>query len=177
GVLAQRLVRRLCMECREARTPAPDEVAQIPEALRPDRLYRPRGCARCDGVGYRGRVGIYELLTVDTRIRELVMRRASTDAIRDAARAAGMRTLGQDAWEKVRAGVTTVEEIRPFISLLDDEAPACPECGTGVRRDFSVCPGCGRALSERCACGWWFEEGWRCCPGCGAAGSGGSGAG
>jgi hypothetical protein len=113
-------------------------------------------------------VGIYELLVVDTRIRELIMKRASTDAIRDAARAGGMRTLGHDAWEKVREGVTTMEEVRPFIALLEEEAPVCPGCGTGVRGDFAACTGCGRVLRERCACGRWFEEGWECCAGCGA---------
>jgi type IV pilus assembly protein PilB len=168
GVLAQRLVRRVCMHCREARAPALDELASMPAPLRPARVFTPRGCARCDGTGYRGRVGIYELLVVDTRIRELIMKRASTDAIRDAARAGGMRTLGHDAWEKVREGVTTMEEVRPFIALLEEEAPVCPGCGAGVRGDFAVCTGCGRVLRERCACGRWFEEGWEWCAGCGA---------
>jgi type II secretory ATPase GspE/PulE/Tfp pilus assembly ATPase PilB-like protein len=167
GVLAQRLVRRICPHCREARSPNPEELDGVPPTLRPDTLHEPRGCARCEGSGYRGRVGIYELLTVDSRIRELIMKRASTDAIRDAARAAGLRTLGQSAWGQVRAGVTTVAEVRPFIALSAEEAPVCSGCGTGLRSDFAACPGCGRVLRERCGCGRWFEEGWRCCPGCG----------
>jgi type II secretory ATPase GspE/PulE/Tfp pilus assembly ATPase PilB-like protein len=201
GVLAQRLVRRLCMHCREPRAPTPEELAGIqqsmrdesarmpismpeglagvpprekegtaeaPPPLRSATFYESRGCARCDGTGYRGRVGVYELLTVDTTVRELIMKRASTDAIRDAARAGGMRTLGEDAREKVRAGVTTAEEVRPFVALLEEEAPTCAGCGTGVRGDFAACPGCGRILRAGCGCGRWFEEGWEYCVGCGA---------
>lgn len=167
GVLAQRLVRRVCPHCREARAPGPAELDGVPPPLRPATLYEPRGCARCAGTGYRGRVGIYELLTVDPRIRELIMKRASADAIREAARAAGLQTLGQSAWEQLRAGATTLAETHAYITLIAEEAPACPRCGTGIRSDFAACPGCGWVLRERCGCGRWFEEGWRCCAGCG----------
>jgi len=171
GVLAQRLVRRLCARCRVERDATPDEALDLglTAGARRARIHAPRGCEGCGGTGYSGRIGIFELLTVDARIRSLILRGASTDAIRDAARSAGTRPLGVDAREKVLAGLTSLDEVRPLLMLLDDEAPLCPECGTGVRHDFSVCPGCGRALRARCACGRWLEEGWRCCPGCGAA--------
>jgi type II secretory ATPase GspE/PulE/Tfp pilus assembly ATPase PilB-like protein len=169
GVLAQRLVRRLCLHCREARAPTPADLAGVPAALHPKQLFGPRGCARCDGSGYRGRVGVYELLAVDARIRELIMERAPTDAIREAARTGGLRSLGQDAWEKVCAGVTTPAEVRPLVALLAEEAPLCGGCGAGIRADYAACPRCGRVLRERCGCGRWFEEGWACCAGCGAA--------
>jgi type II secretory ATPase GspE/PulE/Tfp pilus assembly ATPase PilB-like protein len=169
GVLAQRLVRRVCTHCRDARAPGEGELDGVPPALRPEVLHDARGCARCEGTGYRGRVGIYELLTVDGRIRELIMRRASTDAIRDAARATGMRSLGEIAWDQVRAGATTVAEVRPFVALSAEEAPVCKACGAGLRSDYAACPACGRTLRERCGCGKWFEEAWRWCAGCGSS--------
>jgi predicted RNA-binding Zn-ribbon protein involved in translation (DUF1610 family) len=150
-------------------TPCPADLEGIPAPARPAAIFRARGCARCDGTGYRGRVGIYELLVVDARVRELIMQRAPTDSIRDAARAAGMRTLGQDAWERVREGVTSLEEVRPLLALLADEAPGCAGCGADIRADFVACPRCGVVLRERCECGRWLEEGWNCCAGCGAA--------
>jgi len=167
GVLAQRLARRLCSHCKVERVASPDELAGLGLPPGTPRLFEARGCNRCDGTGFRGRIGIFELLVVDSRIRQLILRQASADRIRDAARAAEMRTLGQDAWAKVRAGLTTLDEVRPLLALLADEAPACPHCGTGVRTDFSACPGCGHILRPRCPCGARLEEGWRCCPACG----------
>jgi len=167
GVLAQRLARRLCVHCREPRVAAPQELARLGLPTRETQVFAARGCPRCDGTGYHGRVGIFELLVVDSRIRNLVLRRASADAIRDAARAAGMTPLAADAWNKVRAGLTSFEEVRPLLSLLADEAPVCPECGTSIRHGFNACPGCGRMLRVRCDCGAALEEGWTHCPGCG----------
>lgn len=167
GVLAQRLVRRVCEHCREERAPTPSELEGVPEALHPDSVFVARGCIRCEGTGYSGRIGVHELLVVNGTIRELIMRRAPTDEVRDAARAAGLRTLGQDAWDRVRAGVTTIEEVRPLVALLEDEAPLCGHCGAVLRDDFVACPGCGSVLIDRCGCGRVLEEGWRWCAGCG----------
>ena len=120
AVLAQRLARRLCPACRTAGPPGPEALAELGPRV-PPRLYAPAGCSRCDRAGYRGRVGIFELLVVDGRIRELVLRRAGADALRAAARAAGMTTLGEDAREKLRAGLTSFEEVRPLLALLAHE--------------------------------------------------------
>ncbi|HEX7091701.1 MAG TPA: ATPase, T2SS/T4P/T4SS family [Longimicrobiales bacterium] len=168
GVLAQRLARRLCPHCREPYDADAAELAELGLPARPVRLHRPRGCAQCEGTGYRGRIGIHELLVVDARIRELILRRAAADLIRDAARAAGMETLGQDAWNKVRAGLTSLAEVRPLLTLLADEAPLCPACGHPLAAGFLHCAGCGRPLRPRCRCGATLEAGWRCCPACGA---------
>ncbi|MBI4544381.1 MAG: Flp pilus assembly complex ATPase component TadA, partial [Gemmatimonadetes bacterium] len=168
GVLGQRLARRLCPNCRVPRVAQPDELRVLGLPARPTPVYQAAGCARCDGQGYRGRLGVFELLAVDARIRELILRRAAADALRDAARAAGMEPLSHDAWEKVRAGLTTLEEVQPLLTLLADEAPVCTSCGTGLRASFAACPGCGRCLHRRCNCGTVLEAEWRCCPACGA---------
>ena len=111
GVLAQRLVRRLCEECREPYTPEESEMpADFPRPL-PEVLYRPVGCRTCRETGFSGRTGIFELLRTDEGVRELCVERASSNRIRKHGLENGMTTLRQSGWEKVAAGITDVEEI------------------------------------------------------------------
>src|SRR5690606_12275996 len=117
GVLAQRLARRLCPHCRTPRSAPAHELADLGLPARAATVYEPRGCARCDDTGYHGRIGIFELLPVDAAIRDRILARAGSDAVRDAARAAGMRSLGEDAWGKVRAGLTSLDEVRALLAL------------------------------------------------------------
>jgi type IV pilus assembly protein PilB len=169
GVLAQRLARRLCERCRRSVAVPAERLRAFGLPAGTGKLAGPGGCSACDGTGYRGRVGIFELLTVDARIRPLILKRAPAHAIREAARRNGLRTLGQDAWDKVRAGVTTLDEVAPLLAQVADEVPLCPGCGGDVRAGFRICPACGRALRRRCACGGPLEDGWRRCPSCGEA--------
>ncbi len=114
AVMAQRLVRRLCEVCREEWRPQKDELpSDFPwEKLDGKPLYRPAGCRNCRDVGYRGRLGVYELLLTTERIQELAQERASTWAIKKAALEEGMLTLRDDGWDKVIQGSTSVEEIQ-----------------------------------------------------------------
>ena len=115
GVMAQRLVRTLCAECREPHesrddglpSDFPHEDAERAGAL----LYRAVGCRSCRGTGYSGRVGLYELLATSDEIRSLAAERTSSARIRNAAIASGMRTLRMDGWKKVLEGQTTVDEV------------------------------------------------------------------
>ena len=121
GVLAQRLVRRVCAECREVYQPdsgvlalfQDTSVASLEEwkAGKTQRFYRGKGCGACRQTGYRGRTGIYELLIVSDAIRQILLRNPDVGALRTAAREQGMRTLKEDGWSKVQAGMTTVEEV------------------------------------------------------------------
>jgi general secretion pathway protein E/type IV pilus assembly protein PilB len=111
-VMAQRLVRLICQHCKEE-VPAPDM-----EAFRedfggevPEKLFRGRGCRHCQGAGYRGRQGVFELMPVTEEIRSMTLERASTGMIRKVAVQQGMRSLRQDGWRLVREGRTTVEEV------------------------------------------------------------------
>ena len=114
AVMAQRLVRTLCPQCKEPYTPAPEELpADFPvEALADVALYRPVGCRTCRHVGYRGRLGLFELLVTTERIRDLSHARASTWEITKAAIEEGMRTVREDGWRKVLDGRTTIEEVQ-----------------------------------------------------------------
>jgi len=115
-VIAQRLVRLVCQNCKEP-TPAPDvaalreELAQESGVELPDVLYRGKGCRQCQGTGYRGRAGIFELMPISEEIRSLVMERAPTQKMRGLAVAQGMNSLRADGWRLVREGRTTVEEV------------------------------------------------------------------
>ena len=111
GVMAQRLIRQLCTECREAYTPVDSELpADFPRPL-PELLYRPVGCRSCRDTGYSGRTGIFELLRTDEGIRDLCVERASSSRIRKYGLENGMTTLRHSGWLKVAAGITDVEEI------------------------------------------------------------------
>ncbi|HDZ21202.1 hypothetical protein LCGC14_0276430 [marine sediment metagenome] len=115
AIMAQRLIRKICTECREA-DPNPDRRVLRALGFRDDEIqrttvYRGRGCNRCNGTGYRGRQGIFELMEMDSATRELAFNRAPVGEIRRAARAGGMRTLLEDGKQKVAAGVTTPDEL------------------------------------------------------------------
>jgi type II secretion system protein E len=111
GVLAQRLVRRLCPHCKEKYVPQDEDLpADFPRPL-PEFLYRPAGCHECRDTGYAGRMGIYELLRTDVGVRHLCVERASSAQIRDYALEQGMLTMRQDAWDKVVAGLSSVDDV------------------------------------------------------------------
>ena len=112
GVVAQRLVRRICPNCRERYQPDPQVVSFVSgEPEGPRRLVRGRGCESCRGTGYHGRIGIFELLIVSESLNRAISARESLARIRDFAEKEGMRSLRQDGWVKVQAELTTVEEV------------------------------------------------------------------
>ncbi len=122
GVLAQRLARCICSKCKEAYRPPKDALRRLSEELAEEQdlvLYRGAGCDHCRQTGYKGRTGVYELLVVTDRVRELVVRRAPANEIREAARAEGFRTMRDDGIRKVLEGVTTIEEILRVVYVTE----------------------------------------------------------
>jgi general secretion pathway protein E len=112
GVLAQRLVRVICPDCKEETSLTPILRAEMGHMGKEDiKVYHGKGCKACSNTGFRGRCGIYELLVIDDDIRELVLKKSTAQTICDQARQTGMRTLREDGWDKVIKGITTVEEI------------------------------------------------------------------
>jgi len=112
GVLAQRLVRKLCQNCRESYEPTLNERRQIERfAGNVETLYRAKGCGKCRNLGFSGRIGIYELLVPDDNMIERISSGASLQEIRKLASDGGMKTLRQDGMEKVKSGISTLEEI------------------------------------------------------------------
>ena len=114
AILAQRLVRRICPNCREEIVPGADVLADLElttEQTVGKKFYRGKGCERCNRTGYKGRLGLFELLIMNDDLRDMVMRNASTEDLREAARKAGMVTLRESGMNGMFAGLTTAEEI------------------------------------------------------------------
>ena len=110
GVIAQRLVRQICPACRQSYEPGAKASQAL--GLKPgQKLYKGRGCAQCNNTGYKGRVGIFEVLPMTDEIRDLVVTRPRPSVVRDLARNAGVATLFEAGLEKVKDGTTTIDEV------------------------------------------------------------------
>jgi len=168
GVLAQRLIRVLCPHCKEAYVPNQTELAILGYA-RSERIYRAQGCPRCSHTGFNGRMAIYEYLPISENIHKLVYERASSFAIRYAARQNGMIPLSEFAKWAVLNGTTSVAEIQRTVLSDQGREQICRHCGQVVSLDFLVCPFCKKVLKEKCMeCGQPLNSEWEVCPNCGA---------
>ena len=123
AVMAQRLLRRVCTECKAPYTPTPSECRLLgltPEYLANHQFYKGKGCRRCGGTGYKGRIGIYEIFLITEDIAKMIFANENSATLRDFARRNGMRSLRDDALRKVEAGISTLEEVL-FVTLRDEE--------------------------------------------------------
>jgi len=117
GVIAQRLMRVLCPECRKAYTLSRNEILDIVPDFPMDpgeeyvTLYKPKGCISCNNTGYKGRIGVFEFLRVTENMQRLILHKASTNDIRELAIQEGMHTLRQDGLLKVKKGISSIEEL------------------------------------------------------------------
>lgn len=121
GAMAQRLVRKICTECKVAYRPPLESLERFgfkADPNNPITFYRGQGCAECRDTGFRGRVGIYELMQINSEVNELIVKAASLQEVREAARAAGMRTLQEDGLRKVVEGMTTIEEVMRVVQSI-----------------------------------------------------------
>lgn len=144
GVVAQRLVRKLCVRC-NGRADA--------------------GCTVCSD-GYRGRSGVFEVLVVDDEIRSAVSAGASITSLRGLARKNGMASMAQDSMRKVAEGVTSPHEAGRVMAMCEGSAAPCNRCGAALPPGAAGCPGCGQPLAVLCRCGKPLLPQWRFCPWC-----------
>ncbi len=118
--MGQRLVRTICPDCKKERTLTAAEIKSLSDVLplsdENKVFYIGKGCTKCDGTGYKGRIGIREVLVINEEIRQIIMARGSASQIKDAAVRAGMTTMVQDGLQKAIAGITTLEEILRIIN-------------------------------------------------------------
>jgi type IV pilus assembly protein PilB len=122
--MGQRLLRRLCPECKKAVKATSEDLSKIRETIEPiakqfklgplekATLYGPVGCAKCNGTGYRGRIGVYEVFAVTKEMEHLILSSPAVSDVRDLAIEQGMVTMGQDGYLKLLDGITSLEEIR-----------------------------------------------------------------
>ncbi|HZQ90697.1 MAG TPA: ATPase, T2SS/T4P/T4SS family [Terriglobales bacterium] len=145
GIIAQRLVRKLC-KCRDE-APMNDEYASRLLAAGivdfENRMYLPTGCPECDNSGYKGRVGIYELLVFDEQIRAVVRSNFKDEEVRNLARSGGMKLMQEDALDKVSHGITTLEEVMRTVPFEQGIVSRCRNCGKALAPAFLFCPYCG----------------------------------
>ncbi|MBI4534005.1 MAG: Flp pilus assembly complex ATPase component TadA [Candidatus Melainabacteria bacterium] len=190
GVIAQRLVRRICPECAEDYLPEKNTLQYLDlldksqEKLAESIIQyyrlevnekgwpvfrRGSGCESCNNTGYKGRVGVYEVMRINDEIRELIASSATTATIRLSAKQSGMVPLKDYSLRLVGKGFTTVEEvIRVTLSDISGEDKLCPRCRNPIGEDFVKCPFCQHELKSPCLrCGTLQEEGWTSCPKCG----------
>ena len=114
GVIAQRLVRKICSHCKTEYTPAEEQLMELelkPEDVVGKKFWYGKGCEQCNNTGYKGRQGIYEIMLLDDEMRDMIIKHASTQVLRMEARKRGMRTLRQSGLLAIYDGITTIEEV------------------------------------------------------------------
>ena len=172
GVVSIRLVRTICVRCKEPYEVPASTLNRLAGNLSTDSnrvvLHRGAGCPYCRVTGFSGRTGIVEILEVDDSVRSLIMRGAPDADIRKGAIEAGMRPIGEDGLGKILAGHTTLEEVSRVVYLPEHGMRICPHCTGVVSKDFEYCPACGTYVGEHCErCHKRLDGEWRFCPSCG----------
>ena len=120
--VAQRLIRKICAQCKEpSKTPLEkSQLANLPKGIDSNKpVFRGKGCNACNNTGYKGRTGIYELLVMNETMREMILRKESSDKVEARAVELGMKPMAQDGWEKVFAGITTPEEVQRVTQVAE----------------------------------------------------------
>jgi type IV pilus assembly protein PilB len=145
AIIAQRLIRRLCI-CSKSMPTTPEYASQLVLAGIPDPPpfhNAPSGCEICDLTGFKGRIGIYEMLAVDEPIRAAIREGGNSDEIRTLARQSGMKLMQEYALEHVRDGLTTLEEVQRVVPFAPVNTISCVHCGRELSAAFLFCPHCG----------------------------------
>lgn len=169
GIIAQRLLRKTCPECKQAY--APEE--SILEYLSIDHLpnktyYKGEGCDNCNGTGYKGRIGAYEVMRVNDDIRDLIAANANTSELKLAAQENGMKTLFEYSIQLATEGLTTLDEVIRVTFSNESNESICPSCSKPVGEEYNNCPFCQYELKKTCPrCSMLANEDWVSCSRCG----------
>jgi len=169
GVIAQRLVRTICSNCKEEYMPSQDSLERLnlDQEEIPIQFYRGAGCSMCNNTGFKGRTAIEEVMVMGPKLRELIQSSATVDTLREAAMAMGMTTLGYSGIKKIEGGVTAIEEVLKAVHEKEELTTICPYCGKTVSLDFRDCPYCKKPLIPTCkSCHRIVQPDWVVCPYC-----------
>lgn len=157
GIIAQRLVRKLCAECKVIAPSSHGAPAGLSE----------NGCSLCNYTGFQGRIGIFEVFTLSTKIKELISTGATDQELRSAGGVIGMTSMEEDGMKKAAQGITTLEEVNRVIEMEEFFKSRCPQCSRSIHIDFLICPYCGSASPYVCSsCGKLLQSDWSACPYC-----------
>lgn len=169
GVIAQRLLRKICSNCKEEYIVDDSLLKYLGINKSSNKTYyKGRGCDKCSGSGYKGRIGAYEVLKVNDHIKDLISRGANSAVIRFAAQQHGMKTLLEYSLELAKEGYTTLDEVIRVTFTSDGANAVCPSCGKPVGEEYHQCPFCQFELKKTCPkCDVLIEDGWTSCAKCG----------
>ncbi|MEZ6186255.1 MAG: ATPase, T2SS/T4P/T4SS family [Planctomycetota bacterium] len=170
GVLAQRLVRRLCPACRQPKAADAHDVARGGPVLRGASLYEPGACPACSERGYAGRVGLYEIAPTSPAVRALIVEGRGDGPIREALRVQGVPSMFAAGVAQVLTGATSLAEVVRCVPQDEiEQALSCLSCGAVTPPGARFCVGCGVATRDHCqGCGATVDPRWRHCAACGA---------
>lgn len=170
GIIAERLVRMVCKNCATLVPPDKDmlELLRVPAGFFTGGVYVGSGCDICNKSGYHGRIGVYEVFIMNEDFRQIIGNAYKESEVLDLARSSGMRTLLEDALEKVRLGWTTLDEVLRVIGPCVSLERLCLQCGRSIEAKFVFCPYCGMVRENRCVrCHMPMDADWHHCPFCG----------
>ena len=167
-IVAQRLARRTCSRCREPYVPSDRILKKLMWDDKDFVFQKGHGCKECLDTGFKGRIGIYEVLKMTAPVRTAISRRATEADIVKAASKSGYLSLLEDARNKIRAGITTPEEVLRVIQWRDEEENICPRCSRPISGADGVCSFCNELSRSVCVgCGNEVSSPWQFCPHCG----------
>ncbi|HZR45276.1 MAG TPA: ATPase, T2SS/T4P/T4SS family [Candidatus Manganitrophaceae bacterium] len=166
GIVAQRLVRKLCPQCR-VNLPASQPSSPTHGVFSAGAAAGEQGCSACNYTGFLGRVGIFEVLTLSTKLKELISTGAADQELRAAGRVTGMTSMEEDGVKKAAQGMTTLDEVTRVVEMEEVFKSSCPRCARPIHIDFLICPYCGSASPYVCSsCGKLLQPDWAACPYC-----------
>lgn len=168
GVIAQRLLRKICTNCREEYVPDEHTLKFLGIENVKSSYYKGRGCELCNGTGYKGRIGAYEVMKINDNLRDLISKGSNTAVLRYAAQQSGMKTLVEYSLNLAMEGLTTLEEVIRVTFTGEGRSSICPTCLKPVGEEYYKCPFCQHELKKVCSrCGEVIQEGWASCSRCG----------
>ena len=170
GILAQRLVRRICKHCKQEESPDPEllQLLKVPAELVGAKVYKGKGCSRCNETGYQGRTGLFEFFVMNDDFRHIISTDYKEAELVKMARLGGMSTLIEDGISKVVMGETTLDEIVRVVGAQTRYERQCETCHKLIEVNFLFCPYCGVFKENICTnCRLPLEEEWQLCPACG----------
>ncbi len=170
-IIAQRLVRKVCNYCKTASIPDKNVLEML--KISGDDIQetvRGKGCGRCDNSGYYGRTGVFEVLVMNEEMRRIISDNYKEPEVAKLAKVAGMKTLMEIGIEKVKSGITTLEELTRIIGPPTLIESGCEQCGKLFNINFQFCPYCGAMKGNICInCKEPLDEEWKICPSCGTS--------
>ena len=170
GIIAQRLVRKICLHCRKESSPDPGllQLLNIPQNRVPEKVFQGKGCHICNNTGYAGRTGVFEFFIMNDDFRHFISSDYKEAKLLKMAGAGGMTSLMENGIQKVVMGETTLDELLRVIGAQTRYERQCDNCRKMVETGFLFCPYCGAVKRNFCRnCMIQLEEDWIACPACG----------